>query len=276
MKIRADSINPDGNRITSIEFDLPRCLLAQFNTHGLIRSNTASSRAIPVSKYAKNVFENPYVPTLTKNQRGMVGTALSAETAYEANELIYTHLEDALLLVDELSTLGVHKQNANRYLEPFSYVTILATATDWDNFFMLRCASDVQDDFYSVAIKLKALYDASIPEPLEFGQYHYPKYTSLVSDDLEVVLKRSVAHNARLSYLTHDNINDESADLELHDRLLNDGHMTPFEHVAKALPAEELNIVGLGERVVDDNGVYKFTRCFQGWYSYRHMIEDAS
>lgn len=44
-------------------------------------------------------------------------------------------IDCALLLLG----LGVTKQIANRLLEPFMWQTVLCTATEWENFFALRC-----------------------------------------------------------------------------------------------------------------------------------------
>jgi hypothetical protein len=37
-----------------------------------------------------------------------------------------------------LLRLGIHKQVANRLLEPFAHMSTLVTATEWGNFFALR------------------------------------------------------------------------------------------------------------------------------------------
>ena len=47
-KVLADSITPDGKRLTTFEIKVPRIILAEFNTHRVLSRNFASSRAIPV------------------------------------------------------------------------------------------------------------------------------------------------------------------------------------------------------------------------------------
>jgi hypothetical protein len=66
-----------------------------------------------------------------------------------------------------------------------------------------------------------------------------------------------VARCARVSYLTHFGVRDVEKDLELHDRLLVDQHLSPFEHVAMAC----------GEPISDGN--------FTGWRQYRSLIQSA-
>lgn len=40
---------------------------------------------------------------------------------------------------EKLIALNIHKQNANRLLSPFAYITCIISGTEWDNFFELRC-----------------------------------------------------------------------------------------------------------------------------------------
>jgi len=47
--ILADSISPAGHRLTTFEIQLPKVLLAEYNTHRALSRNFSSSRAIPTS-----------------------------------------------------------------------------------------------------------------------------------------------------------------------------------------------------------------------------------
>ena len=46
----------------------------------------------------------------------------------------------------QLDALGVHKQVANRVLEPFMWHTVIITATDWDGFWLQRCSPLAQPE----------------------------------------------------------------------------------------------------------------------------------
>ena len=48
--ILADSINLQGDRLTTMKITFPRFILAEFNTHRMFSRNSASSRAIPFHK----------------------------------------------------------------------------------------------------------------------------------------------------------------------------------------------------------------------------------
>ncbi len=131
---------------------------------------------------------------------------------------------------------GVHKQIANRLLEPFLWHTVIVTATEWSNFFAQRCDKDAQPEIQTIAYIMRALLAKSEPVRVEAGDYHLP----LIQDDeretctLDLLIKLSVARCARVSYLTHDGKRDHAADCALYDRLREGMHMSPFEHVAWA------------------------------------------
>ncbi len=141
-KIVADSVNEFGNRITTMVVTMPRIILAEFNTHRMFSRNSASSRAIPFEKMVKSVEENPFIPIAwQKEHKGMQGTE------YFTNDEEVKTLRSAWLfarsraidVAEELSTSKVTKQLCNRLLEPFMWHQVIVTATEWENFFALRC-----------------------------------------------------------------------------------------------------------------------------------------
>lgn len=71
-RILADSISPEGCRLTTILVRLPRIVLAEFNTHRMFSRNSASSRAIPVATQLRRLMDDPFVPgEFGANQPGM-------------------------------------------------------------------------------------------------------------------------------------------------------------------------------------------------------------
>jgi thymidylate synthase ThyX len=74
-EILADSLSPQGDRLTTFKVTFPRIVLAEFNTHRMFSRNSASSRAIPFKKMVKMVEENPFIPIAwQKDHKGMQGT----------------------------------------------------------------------------------------------------------------------------------------------------------------------------------------------------------
>jgi hypothetical protein len=151
-EIVADSIDSRGNRITSFLLTYPRFIHGEIMTHRMFSRNSASSRAIPFNKMVKMVEEDPFIPIAwQKDHKGMQGTEY-IENEYTTNptnpgdndldkcveEWLYAR-NGAVLQAKELNQLGVTKQLCNRFLEPFMWHTVLVTATEYDNFFELRC-----------------------------------------------------------------------------------------------------------------------------------------
>lgn len=68
----ADSVSPLGQRITTLVVVFPRMILSEFNTHRMLSKNSASSRAIPVTKQIQKILDYPYIPNyIGVNQSGM-------------------------------------------------------------------------------------------------------------------------------------------------------------------------------------------------------------
>lgn len=259
-KILADSLHPNGvKRLTTFEITFPRCILAEFNTHRMISRNAASSRAIPVEKLVEMVKDDPFIPEFRANQKGMQAGELLPENNAEAARVAWKlALDEALTNALTLSAIGVHKQYANRLLEPFMWVTVIATATEWANFFALRCAEDAEPSFQRIARMMLDLYRTSQPKQLQSGDWHLPMIDEDEARDWteEMQLMVSVGRCARVSYLTHDGKRDPIADMDLHDRLMTSGHWSPFEHQAIATRADFIS--------GNFHGFEQYRKMFQG------------
>jgi len=292
-KVLADSVSPAGHRLTTLEATFPRFVLAEFNTHRVFSRNSASSRAIPVAKQLRRVLDDPYVPIeFGSNKPGMqAGPALAgaARDAAEAEWLaarddavrhvlglitspenvagyddLHACLEAAQGSLKEPPTewLNVHKQVANRLLEPFMWHTVIVSSTTWENFFNLRCHPDAQPEIRLIASKMREAIERSVPTRLESEEWHLPLVGEAEREEAaspEELAKISVGRCARVSYLTHAGTRDLAADVTLYDRLLESGHMSPMEHVARPMTASEL---AQGE----------WSGNFQGWISHRKLI----
>lgn len=146
-EILADSLSPQGNRLTTMKITFPRFILAEMNTHRMFSRNSASSRAIPFRKMVQMVEENPFIPIAwQKDHKGMQGNEYFAEMVNvettDLGDLKYAWLEARDYAVKQatwLNKIRVTKQLCNRLLEPFMWHTVIVTATEWENFFALRC-----------------------------------------------------------------------------------------------------------------------------------------
>lgn len=239
-RVLLDSINPAGDRLTTMEVTFPRFVLAEFNTHRVMSRNSASSRAIPIQKIIDAVLESPVIPVWWgKNQPGMQAEVeLVGEELEQAKAAWLRARDRAVESARDMLACHVHKQLTNRILEPWLYTTVICTASKYNNFFFLRRDKHAQPEIRVAADAMFAAREASVPQQLAYGQWHIPGLTAeeRVELDLATQLKVSTARMARVSYLTHDGIRPIADDVEMHDnRLAKNGHWSPFEHSAKAI-----------------------------------------
>lgn len=250
-RILADSISPDDVRLTTMEVVIPRIVLAEFNTHRMFSRNSASSRAIPVEKMLQRARDCPYVPQeFGANQKGMLaGDAEQVDQVRARTQWLFAN-GSAILHASNLLDLGVHKQLTNRLLEPWLWHTIIVSATEWDNFFHLRCHPHAHPDIRKTAELMREAMKESTPKEIGYGAWHLPliweedryafddcDFAALPMNELPLC---SIGRCARVSYLTHDGRRDVAEDIALARRLLENGHMSPFEHVARPMSSREL------------------------------------
>ena len=266
-KIIADSINEHGNRITSWVLTYPRIIHAEFMTHRSFSRNASSSRAIPFEKMLKSVATNPYIPMKwMKDHKGMQGTEYLDELL-EVNRLRSEWLKARDLAMQQAKILndhGLSKQICNRLLEPFSWYTVIMTATDMENFFALRAHDQAEIHIQKLAYLMLDEYNKNVPVLLKAGEWHIPIGDQINAIELNLAignvphdhitdyemgvafnaakLKVATARCARVSYTVvgdGDKTSNYENDIKLHDRLATSGHFSPFEHCAKAMHGYE-------------------------------------
>lgn len=141
-KIVADSKDHRGNRITTFVLTYPRFIHAELMTHRLFSRNAASSRAIPFKKMVQMIEDDPFIPIAwQKDHKGMQGSEYFTDQYDKSiRNASWLRAKDAAILETKHMHLnGVTKQLCNRLLEPYQWYTVLVTATEFDNFFELRC-----------------------------------------------------------------------------------------------------------------------------------------
>jgi hypothetical protein len=180
-KVIADSISPEGVRMTTIEIEYPRFILAELNTHRMLSKNSASSRAIPVKAMHDFIRDNPAMPvSWGKNQPGMKATEeLTGPESKNAVFIWNQAKEDALHWADALAhKLAVHKQIANRITEPWMTMKTVISGTEWTNFFHLRNHADAQPEIKALAEAMIVAYTTHLPIELKPGEWHLPYITT--------------------------------------------------------------------------------------------------
>lgn len=296
-KVIADSVAYDGdkrNRITTFEFVMPRWVLAEFNTHRQLSRNSASSRAIPIQSNIDNILANTAMPVhWGLNQSGMVAdTEATNEQQLLARAIWLDARNDAIKHAKRLSELGIHKQIANRLIENFTYQKVIATGTEWDNFFWLRYHKDAQPEIAELAeVGLEALNNSK-PMLLNRGEWHVP-YVKTERDSagaimyydsngaeigLEDAIIISASCCAQVSYRKSDDSLEKAQ--KVFDMLNLDTtdedtrkHSSPIEH--QATPINHFGGVAPGETHIDfDDNIWSGN--FKGWIQNRHLYPDES
>jgi hypothetical protein len=263
-RVVADSMSPDGRRLTTFVLTYPRFIHAEFMTHRVFSRNAASSRAIPAKKIRASVRLDPAWPIYWgKNQPGMSAEAeLDGWRLRLVKFLLFTVAMRFMLAINWLcEKLGLHKQIANRYLEPWFNITVVVSATNWSNFYHLRNHAKAQPEIRRLAEVMLEAQNQSIPTMLQFGQWHLPfiEAGELAEWGYEKALHVSVARCARVSYMNHEGKRSTyEEDLALYKRLLAEEpkHASPAEH--QGTPIHPMEVSGN----------------FVGWGQYRKLIEN--
>lgn len=309
-KVICDSVSPQGIRLTTMEVCLHRMVLAELNTHRVFSRNYRSSRAVPVAKLLEEVRTNPAMPVFWgANQAGMTATEELEDPELQHAKDHWLHAaEGAVAMAQEMAKAGLHKQIANRVLEPFMYTYGVITSTKWNNFFGLRLDKAAQPEMRALAVAMWEAWKGSTPNPLQPGEWHLP----YINDEdwgtftaHEVInwgdvagfsnvplglIKQSVARCARVSYKPFDADRPSTLeeDLARYDKLVGAQpiHASPAEH--QATPDEfdrPRNVVVPAELTEEQKWLrimpvsieapwahYELHGNFHGWVQYRKTI----
>jgi hypothetical protein len=193
---------------------------------------------------------------------------------------------------------GYHKQIVNRLLEPFMWIDVVMTATDWQNFIWLRDHKDAEPHLQDWArLVIEALDSCSIQE-LSPGEWHLPYVTAedLYQIDhefndgehtvVEIARCVSAARCARVSYKLFDGSAPSiKGDLDLYRKLIGNAriHASPMEHqatpdqmvIASINLFEDSNETLTPDETLDTQKVYKYRNLhgnLTGWIQHRKLI----
>ena len=261
--VLADSINPAGVRLTTLQIRYPRMVHADLMTHREFSRGASSSRAIPARVFRRQVRYEPAPPVFWgANQKGMQAERPLAGWRLPVAKWVFLQSRWLMIMIHWLlEKLGLHKQLTNRMLEPWMWMTVIVSSTQWNNFYALRCHKDAQPEIRRIALLMRRAMRRSDPRALQAGDWHRPFFraedfhaANVAALDFNPpsigtapITKYDLIANyiacgrcARVSYLTQDGRRDVREDLALaNERLAPSGHNSPFEHVAMALPTDE-------------------------------------
>jgi len=311
-KIIADSRSPYGDRITTYELEYPRFIHAEFMTHRLFSRNAASSRAIPVEKAIELVINDTARPIhWGRNQSGMsakeetdalIQLTTGAEFSIDRKGAWDYARDAAVEVARAFAKAKYHKQIVNRLLEPFTHIKVVVTATEYDNFFWLRCHPDAQPEIQALADEMFAAREKSTPVDLRPGEWHVPYYGEgywkpsgyvrigqMLMEDLDgkrdgaMTLKEALAISAsccaQVSYRRLDDSLEKAMDI--FNRLVESKpvHASPFEHQATPImfiQDEEGELIHTWEEGITHQD--RFNRPWSGnlcgWVQHRQLISE--
>lgn len=283
----------NGITITTFLIDFPRFILAEVNTHRNLSRNGASSRAIPVAQQIERVQSNPVVPIhFGLNQAGMSASEeVSENHKYIASLVWKDAVDNSLRTANALSGIHVHKQVVNRVLEPYSFMRMVVTATEWDNFFWLRLHKDADPHIAELARVMLHAYQQTPAVVLTEDCWHTPFFAQgFWSPPIEnahgVTAQEAIEHSmsccAQTSYRKLDMSTEKTEAIV--ERLFNGErcHASPSEHIArpmrKAKASPHIFLGDLTSRTsfgthVDYLGNL-WSNNFKGWHQYRQRISN--
>lgn len=282
VKIIADSISLVGKRITTMQLKYPRFIHSEFMTHRVFSRNASSSRAIPVAKIIEQVRDDPAMPIhWGKNQPGMQAySELSDIDKHMARSKWIEASKAARFIAGELNSLGVHKQVINRLLEPFQFIHVVVTATEWENFFELRNHPAAQPEIQELARLMECALDSSKPKLLNTDGWHLPYITEEELDyykntnTIFNAIKSSAARCARVSYIKHDgNKSSLEEDLELYNMLVT----RPYTDKRGITYTDEdpIHASPIEHQAAPSSDKYSRSNNFIGWVQYRALVTNG-
>lgn len=257
-RVIADSISTSGTRMTTMEIEYPRFILAELNTHRMLSKNSASSRAIPVKAMHDHIRENTAAPVYWGiNQPGMKAKEELVGADLSWAKYVWANARDAAIKSSqELAELNVHKQITNRITEPWMLMKTVISGTEWANFFWLRDHPDAQPEIATLANKMHTAYTDSVPQVLFAGEWHVP-YVNAYRDSRSSVYYYTDNNNryitaeearvisssccAQVSYRKNDDSYEKA--LKIYTQLIESepAHASPVEHQATPMNVDTMS-----------------------------------
>lgn len=257
------STGPNNKPIYTLRLRYPRIIHGEIMTHRVFGRNARSSRAVPFKTMLAELISTPFIPWhWGKNQSGMQAEFENENPVHSFVRLdinedgvvgqgYFTREEAwrnscnwAIEAASSFDKAEYHKQNVNRLIEPFSWIDVLLTSTEWENFLWLRDHEHAEPHLQDLAkLVLQALSEADVKE-LEPGQWHMPYITpddrrwagfktdAETQDYWNFLNKISAARCARISYKPFDGNASYEKEIERYEMLIGSDrvHASPLEH----------------------------------------------
>lgn len=245
------SVDKDGNELITLELKFPHIILPQINKHRMINNNASSSRAVPTMKLIKSVMREPFIPRVfgsyNKGMQSKTDIAGIKKSLASGFHVFFSKL--ACIMSMTMLKIGVHKEHSGRYLEPFSFVSMVVTASPQEFAYMidLRTKKDTetgrvqaQGEFADLAKAIDEAIQKSTPNILGIENdsegsphaWHLPYVSVMEKFDhsINMCIYMSLARCARVSYLNQGAKRDKFQEQYLASMLYHDNHASCFDH----------------------------------------------
>lgn len=283
-----DSVGPFGQRLTTYKLRYWRGIHSEFMTHREFSRNAGSSRARPSQAIIDQVDSDPWGPLhWGANEKGMQATQELSQDDLDRAKIRWKNCAImAAAGAKALMDLGLHKQVVNRVLEPYTYIDVVVTSSNYANWFALRDHKDADPTIRDLAARMLEEHNRTPPKYLNWDDYHLPFIVPGDANNVinqltcngtlrkvptkeeinNLLMKVSAARCARTSYKAFDGtVATIDQDLDLFNKLVTADlvHASPTEH--QAWPDMSRNGKWLNEELHGN---------FKGWCQFRKTIPN--
>lgn len=228
---------PNGAVFATWVIKLPAFLDGEFRTHRQQSKSAASFRARTTKSMIDDVINDPFIRWhWTLNEPGMQGFTHADRST--TDKAVAAWKQAALYAVDgalRLQEIGLHKQDCNRLLQPFSWMQYIVTSRDChlDHWRSLRVHPMAEPHFRDITARALKLYDEA---PAIDDVMHVPY---IDADEREVwdadscaLISATRCRRVSLFRVGDTTRSDAIADLKsaVEMATAKPMHSTPFEH----------------------------------------------
>lgn len=267
VRLVAMSSSGDGEPLVTLEFSrTPRSgWLGELARHRCASLSVESARAVPLNLVLQQIMGDPYIPMdMRVNGRGMESQIqMDGKTLKQAQTHWLKCRDSVVRHAADLVSLGGHKQDVSRLLEPWVRIRLVLSTTSLASILLLRMAPDVQPVFQHIARRMGACVKGVTPRILGEDEWHAP-YCDTDGTVSHEQMIQCVARCARATYGRNGDVKTLAEDASLVLRLMNADvpreypcvgwdaeshgyidtrastaqcvHASPFEHVARFRP----------------------------------------
>lgn len=215
-----------GYGLLTIKVECPLYVWTELLTHRRFARNASSARAMSTDRYAGMGHYMPDV--FVKQGKGMASSAEPIKHQRLAELIWKTTINLTNLSAKLLEKLGAAKEQRNRLIAPTKIIRGIVTGTEaaWEYFLLLRDNKAADRAMQELAYKVNMVINGA---RWQYAYEHLPMYphgdVTLPHSDKKLV---AAARIARVSYAREKG----KEDLQLARSLMEEGHYSPFEHLA--------------------------------------------